>query len=139
MRNLVLPLLIFAISACDTPSPGFKGVPATRVTVGKSTFDVRVDGNRAEAVRLNAEWAPRLEAVAPRAVVAIEQVSGCEVTKLGGDAALVVARLKCAKGGKAPPYSQQIEYDCDIDDAFESSATGGAVTEMTCRARPARI
>ena len=140
MRSLLLCLAALCFAACDTPGPGFRGVPATRVAVGQSVFDVRVDGNRAEAVRLNAEWAPRLEAVAPRAVKAIEQVSGCVVTKLGGDAALVQARLKCGKGGgRAEPLPERLDYDCDFEDGYVIHSTGEAITELRCERRPWRL
>ena len=97
MRNskiffLSIPALLLG---CDMPSPAYRGIAAERVTVEKSVFDVRVSGNKAEAIRLNAEYAPRPSAVAPRAVIAIEQVSGCKVKKLTGDQAQFFARLKC--------------------------------------------
>jgi hypothetical protein len=135
MKRLTLAALAL-LAACDTPSPGFRGVEPVRITVGKSTFDIRVDGNRAEAIRLNREWAPRLEAVAPRAVAAIEKVSGCIVTKLDGDQALMFARLKCGKGA-APMVVEpgRIEYDCDIDDTYVNRGLGEQVTEMTCTPR----
>ena len=84
-----------ALAGCNTPSPAFRGIAPTRITVEGSTFDVRIDGNRAEAIRLNPEYAPRLAAVAPRATVAIETVSGCTVSRLRGDQALILATLKC--------------------------------------------
>ena len=134
-RWIALP--VFAVlMACDTPSPAFRGIEPVRITVGKSTFDVRVRGNRAEAIRLNTEWAPRLAAVAPRAKAAIEKVSGCEVTKLEGDQALILARLKCGKGA-APlvVVPERIEYDCDIDDTYVNRGLGQEITEMTCTPR----
>ncbi|MEZ5716800.1 MAG: hypothetical protein R3D85_17610 [Paracoccaceae bacterium] len=140
MKRLIIMVFLLSsvgLGGCNTPSPGFKGVAPVRITVGQSTFDVRVDGNRAEAIRLNPEWAPRQEAVAPRAVAAIETVSGCEVTKLGGDAALIEARLKCK--GDARPMAiapGRIEYDCDIDDVYVNRGLGEKITEMTCTPRP---
>ena len=133
MKVLISLGFLLVIAACNTPSPGFRGVAPVRMTVGKSTFDVRVDGNQAEAIRLNREWAPRLEAVAPRAVAAIEKVSGCEVKKLGGDQALITARLAC---GRDPQPMEvipgPIEYDCDIDDVYINRGLGERITEMTC-------
>ncbi len=129
-------LLFTFVMGCDTPSPAFRGVAPTRITVGKSTFDVRVNGNQAEAIRLNSEWAPRMAAVAPRAVAAIEKVSGCEVRKLGGDQALILAKLKCAKGAEPRlPLPEKVEYDCEIDDTYVNRGLGQQVTEMTCQAR----
>ena len=94
MRKAVVILMI-GLAGCDMPSPAFRGVPAQQVSVGQSTFAVRVVDNRAEAIRLNAEYASRPSAVAPRAVIAIEQVSGCTVKRLTGDQAQFFARLKC--------------------------------------------
>lgn len=123
-------------AGCDTPGPDFRGIAPVRITVGQSTFDVRVDGNRAEAIRLNREWAPNIKAVAPRAVVAIEKVSGCEVRKLGGDQALIRAKLKCGDGpGPMGPEPGVIEYDCDIDDSYINRGLGEQITEMTCTPR----
>ncbi|MDQ2095827.1 hypothetical protein [Rhodalgimonas zhirmunskyi] len=105
-----------------------------RISIGKSTFDVRVKGNEAEAIRLNMEWAPRMEAVAPRAVIAIEKVSGCKVRKLDGDQAQAFARLKCAKGARPMHRGPgRIEYVCDIEDAYQYSGMDVAVADMTCR------
>ncbi|MDQ2090709.1 hypothetical protein [Marimonas arenosa] len=137
MKTLLKLGIYLTLTACNTPSLGFRGVAPVRITAGQSTFDVRVDGNRAEAIRLNREWAPRLEAVAPRAVVAIEKVSGCEVTKLGGDQALITARLRCA--GDATPMTVapgRIEYDCDIDDVYVNRSLAERIAEMTCTPRP---
>jgi hypothetical protein len=131
---MLLFIATVLLAGCNTPSPAFRGVAPVRVTVGKSVFDVRVKGNRAEAIRLNHEWAPRLEAVAPRAVTAIEQVSGCTVYRTGGDAALILARLKCAKG-KGPVPPEPLQYDCDIDTDFAQVGNGGMLTEMTCTRR----
>ncbi|PIE13262.1 MAG: hypothetical protein CSA70_06820 [Rhodobacterales bacterium] len=131
MRYLVVFLVFLA--ACDTPGPEFRGVDPVRITVGKSTFDIRVMDRKAEAIRVNTEWAPRLEAVAPRAIAAIEKVSGCDVRKLDGDQAMMVARLKCGKGDLPMEIEPgRIEYDCDIDDVYVNRGLGEKITEMTC-------
>lgn len=111
MRRWLLLFPCLWVMACDTSGPGFQGVPPTRVTIGQSVFDVRIDGTRAEAIRLNTEWAPRLAAVAPRGVAAIEAVSGCRVRKLDGDAAWMTARLDC--GGPLQPIPKTRLYSCD--------------------------
>ena len=90
------PLLLL-LTACNTPTPAFYGVDPVRIHLAGSTFDIRVKDRRAEAIRLNMEWAPRLSSVGEKAVLAIEKVSGCEVSRLKGDAALVEGRL----GGSA--------------------------------------
>ncbi|MEB8387927.1 hypothetical protein OO012_11855 [Rhodobacteraceae bacterium KMM 6894] len=94
MRVIFLVILL-GVAACDTPGPGFGRVAPVRLTVAGSTFDVRVDGTRAEANRLNTQWAPRFNAMAPRGVAVIEKVSGCRVRKLAGDQARMTAWLDC--------------------------------------------
>ena len=89
--------LALLLAACDTPSPAFRGIPATRVTVDGSTFDVRVLDNQAEALRVNAEYAPRFGPIRDRAARAMAQVSGCEVRRVTGDQALAFGALKCGK------------------------------------------
>ena len=116
-------LLIFGLgvlTACNAPSPAFQDTPATRIHIGHSVFDVRVKGTRAQAIRINRENAPRLAAVAPRGVAAIERVSGCRVSKLDGDAALMNAWLDC--GGKLAPLPHTHEFECTIDVVYETFA-----------------
>lgn len=93
-RALVLCLLL---TACNTPSPHFAGIPAVRTSEGGSTFDIRISGNLAEAIRVNSEYAPRMGPIVTRAELAIERVSGCTARRIRGDAAMIVARLKCRK------------------------------------------
>ena len=81
------------LAACDTPSPDFRGVPAHSVAMGESIFVIRIKGLRAEAIRTNMQWAPRMAATAPQGVAAIEAVSGCRVDTLTGDQAMMQARL----------------------------------------------
>ncbi len=101
-----LPFVVFAgLAACNSPSPVFRGVAPTRVTVDGSTFDVRVKGFHAEAMRMNAQYAPRFGIIEDRAAKAMQQASGCEVTKVTGDQALAFGKLKC--NGKTPPPTAQ--------------------------------
>lgn len=86
---------LMLLAACNTPSPAFRGLPSTAVTVDGSTFDVRVADNTAEAIRTNVEYAPRFGPIKERATIAIERVSGCEVRSISGDQAVAVAKLKC--------------------------------------------
>lgn len=105
---------------CNAPGLEFRDVPPTRIHIGQSSFDVRVRGTRAEAIRLNAEHAPRLAAVAPRGVIAIEKVSGCRVRRLDGDSALMQAWLDC--GGRLEPLPHTHEFECTIDVVYETFA-----------------
>ena len=105
-------LSVFLLAACDTPSTTFRGAPVQRITVAQSTFDVRVLDRRAEAIRLNGEWAPRLAAVKPRARIAIETVSGCKVRRLRGDQVMISADLKCPN--ELVPLPPPAVIFCDI-------------------------
>lgn len=119
MRKIAITALIL-LTACNTPGPKFRGITPQRISVGKSTFDVRVDGTRAEAIRLNPEWAPRLATVAPRMIAAIEAVSGCKVRKLKGDQAVATATLNC--GGTPAPLPQSRSYECELDEVQDGYA-----------------
>lgn len=111
-RFFLFAALVILLAACDTPSPHFAGLPATRVTVDGSTFDVRVNALQAEALRTNAQYAPRLGPIGTRATVAMEKVSGCKVAKITGDAALVRGYLDCGKGAAELPRRGSLSYDC---------------------------
>lgn len=131
MKYLALFALTW-LAACNTPSPEFKGIAPTRVTVDGSTFDVRVDGQKAEALRVNAQYAPRFGPIRDRAARAMAQVSGCEVRKVTGDQALAFGALKC--GGKEPVRRKtRQEFEClpqrgtEIKDGF-----GGVTVEVDC-------
>ena len=105
-----LPLMLL-LAACNTPSQPFRDVPVRTVTVDGSTFDVRVKDRRAEALRTNAQYAPRLGPIGGRAAMAIEQVSGCRVHDISGDQAVIQARLDCGDG--PPPKKRgHVHYTC---------------------------
>ena len=129
MKHL-LPLLLL-LAACDTPSPAFRGIPATRVTVDGSTFDVRVLDNQAEALRVNAEYAPRFGPIQDRAGRAMAQVSGCEVRKVTGDQALAFGSLKCGKDGpKLAP--KPVSLECVPERGTEVKGINTVYVDTTC-------
>ena len=109
----VIPLLMILVAGCNTPGPDFRGIPAHRMTIGPSMFDIRVTGRRAQALHLTPEWLARFEPIAIRAVLAIEQISGCRVHRLTGDVAVMQASLDCGNG---PPSDPLIfpDLDCDL-------------------------
>lgn len=96
--KLLIPLLL--LMACNGPSPQFRNIEASRVVIDGSVFDVRVKGRRAEAVRINRQYAPRMGVVGVKAGLAIEAVSGCRVKRIEGDQAMIRASLAC--GGDSP-------------------------------------
>lgn len=133
MRKPVVLLLLF-LSGCNAAGPHFRGLPATRVAVDGSLFDVRVRGNLAEAIRVNPQYAPRFGPVRGRAGFAMAQVSGCEVVEVRGDQALATGILSCdgrPRGWSLPagplafsclevsqwvnegPGPDRAEFDCD--------------------------
>lgn len=112
MRTYFLILIGAALSACNTPGPHFRGLPATRVTVDGSTFDVRVRDRLAEALRVNMEYAPRFGPIRDRAGVAMEQVSGCKVTEVRGDQALATGLLDCGSGPPPRTMTAGGQYEC---------------------------
>ena len=77
------------------PSIELRGFDSATVTVEGSTFDVRVKGTVAKAIRTNLQYAPGMGQMGGRASVAIEQVSGCKVKRFGGDQAVIFAELDC--------------------------------------------
>ncbi|APG45755.1 hypothetical protein PhaeoP97_00304 [Phaeobacter porticola] len=93
-----LLLLVLPLVACDTASPHFRGQALQRITVDGSVFDVRVRGTLAEAVRINPQYAPRLGPIRMRAAHAMELASGCMVSRVLGDQAVLVGQLDCPSG-----------------------------------------
>ncbi|MEO9895806.1 MAG: hypothetical protein ABJ178_14175 [Marinomonas sp.] len=123
------------LAACDTPGPHFRGIAPHRVTVDGSTFDIRVRGKLAEAIRTNAEYAPRLGPIAKRAKVAIEMVSTCDVDEIRGDQAYVIGVLDCAKAPqRAQGYTVATDYECITIDSFRRSSTNERALELDCTA-----
>lgn len=88
-------ILLLNVAACNAPSAHFRGLEPTRVTVQGSTFDIRQRDDLVEAIRVNSQYAPRLGKIGRRAEIAIEQVTNCPVKWIRGDAALLLAKLKC--------------------------------------------
>lgn len=88
---------LLILGGCASHHPQTRGFDAAKITIEGSDFSVRWNGDVAEAIRTN--YAPRRDhgRILLRAVVAIEQTTGCEVdqTTVKGDPALAVARIDC--------------------------------------------
>jgi hypothetical protein len=126
-------ILFLLLSACSTAGPYFRGIPATRMTVDGSVFDVRVRGDRAEALRLNPQYAPRFGPVRARAAFAMAQVSGCSVTDVLGDQALAIGHLSCA--GRAPDWRPPVggmSFSCVEIGGLLDDIPGGPYSEFDC-------
>jgi hypothetical protein len=131
MKYYILISLIFATS-CNTAGPHFGGLPATTVTVDGSTFDVRVRGELAEAIRTNSEYAPRFGPIRERAGRAMAMVSGCEVKEVRGDQSQATGILRCGKGGKQATPVQPIALECVPIRGTELTQLGGTSVEIEC-------
>lgn len=105
------------LMGCNAPGPHFRAVPATRIAVNGSIFDVRVRRKLAEAIRVSPEYAPRFEPIRYRAGLAMALVSGCSVTPVLGDQAQATGRLDC------PGHRQPMVR---VDRACRRVSPGGA-------------
>lgn len=103
LRLCLALIVVIALPGCDSPSMAFQGVPAQSITIGPSTFSVRVRGDRVESLRISREWRPSESVVLSRAAMAMEQATGCPLRSgsLTGDQAIQRALLACGK--RAPP------------------------------------
>lgn len=97
-----LPILVLMLAGCNSPSLYFRGVPAARIAVDGSVFDVRIRGTLAEAIRINPQYAPRFGPIRARAGLAMGLISGCPVTRVLGDQAQATGKLACPKPPQRP-------------------------------------
>jgi hypothetical protein len=127
-------LLIFLLLlvACNTAGPHFRGLPATTITVDGSTFDVRVRGELAEAIRTNGEFAPRFGPIRDRAGRAMAQVSGCEVRAVRGDQAQATGILRCGKGTPQVSRVVPVNVECVPVRGTAIRQIGGTLVEIEC-------
>lgn len=132
MKAVWLCLILFC-AACTASSPYFRGIPATRITVAGSVFDVRLRGDLAEAVRVNAQYAPRFGPIRARAAFAMEQVSDCRVTEMRGDQALALGRLACdGRSATWQPPVPPVSYDCFQVSSWMNRALSVTYADFEC-------
>ena len=132
MRMLVVTFLL-VLAGCNTAGPHFRGLPATRVYVDGSLFDVRVRGDLAEAMRVNPQYAPRFGPIQGRAAFAMEQVSGCDVVEVRGDQALATGILSC--GDRPPGWavpSGPLSFSCLEVSQWVNEGPGPDYAEFDC-------
>ncbi|MHA1128022.1 MAG: hypothetical protein ACTSRN_03605 [Alphaproteobacteria bacterium] len=91
-------IVLLAIMACSSPGKHFSGATPVRVTVEGSIFDIYTVGSDVKAVRLSVEALPRRAVIGARAIIAIEQATGCKFVagSMTGDQALMQARITCS-------------------------------------------
>lgn len=132
MRRYIMRFtVLFVLAGCNTAGPHFRGLPATRVTVDGSVFDVRVRDELAEAMRVNMQYAPRFGPIRERAGIAMAQVSGCKVKEVRGDQALATGILDCGKGGPRDRASPQ-SLDCIPVRGTELQGLGEVSVDLDC-------
>jgi hypothetical protein len=90
-------VLATVLSACNSPHPRFMRAQSHRIEVGGSVFQVRQRGDEVEIIRTNVEFNPKIGAIFPKATIAAQQATGCEIRKntLKGDSALMRAKVEC--------------------------------------------
>lgn len=125
-------LLPTALIACNTPSVPFLGQEAARVQIEGSTFDVYVSGERAEAIRINPERRPQIGVIARKAELAIEQASGCPVTRIHGDVALLAADIDCTKPIVAGQWARFAKPKRAYLECVQTGGRIGEDLEMSC-------
>lgn len=132
MRLCVI-LSFVLLAGCVNESRHFRGVEPLPVVVDGSSFDVRVRGNLAEAVRLNTQYAPRLGPLRARAGFAMAQVSGCTVTGVLGDQAVMTGILDCDEPLTAPVKAH---YDCQDVQQWLKQGRENAYPVYRCSPKP---
>jgi hypothetical protein len=102
-RTLGVLFVLAVLSGCalDSPALGYARAGAKMVEVGGNTFKVytEINGNRAEAHRVNAVFPPPSRVlILQQAHEAIVQATSCDVKEgsLIGDQAMVKAILLCS-------------------------------------------
>ena len=103
MRGLFVVALL---AGCAAPVDEFRGVPGARASVDGSEFMIYRKGDQAQSVRTNVQYAPQIGPLAGRAAVAMQQVTGCRVKYMAGDAAILVGELSCPATDHPP---------CEVD------------------------
>lgn len=136
MRFHIIPPLLLALAACDSPSISMMGGTKTEVTIDGSRFSVHRHEDRVEVIRTNMQWRPTADQIVPKAEMAIRQATGCAVrgNSLEGDAAIIKARLNCS--GNLPPVERigPQTYSCDIIEDWVSESRNIRTTEVFCTA-----
>lgn len=105
------------------------------MNIGGAAFDIRVRDNLAEAIRTNAQYAPRRGSLAAQATFAMETVSGCKVRDLKGDQTYLIGQLDCDGSGEVYRPARgagSTELECLTLDAYVSAATGEHVLDLEC-------
>lgn len=131
--RLPVVMSLCLLASCATETRHFRGVDPLRLTVDGSTFDIRLRGNLAEAIRINPQYAPRLGPLRARAGFAMAQVSGCQVTGVLGDQAVLTGVLQCRD---APLIAMRPDYGCEDVVQWLETRQGDGFTVYACSPLP---
>lgn len=117
MRVFLPVILALTLGGCDLTAPGYLGTPVSRVEIGSSVFEVRQRGDTALALRTNPEPPQPYPVAMTRAVLAIEQATGCLVLRARGDPSAARARLDCGTGGGL--VREPVNHYCDAFEIYD--------------------
>lgn len=94
---LLAAVVVGALSACTTPTPGLMRVEPVIIDMPVNRFKIWASpGGYVEAHRINfAVPPPSRVGVLAEAEAAIVKATGCAVIRIEGDHALVKAEIKC--------------------------------------------
>lgn len=138
MRWYIAALVVVS-AACHGPSRHFSDVAVTRISVEGSTFDVRVKGQLAEAIRVNREYAPRFGPIRQRAGVAMRQASGCDVLDVLGDQSIATGVLDCGDRAGAEWLLRTAAtlpaYECVAQNDWATEASAQSYIDYECYPR----
>jgi hypothetical protein len=112
------PLSALVLAACDTPGWTERHAGVTRIAVADLQFSVRLKAERqgysGRAIRTNRMLRPDKNKIALIAGLVMEDLTGCRVQQLGGDVAVIDARLRCGATDEAARLKIGGTYDCSM-------------------------
>ncbi len=132
MTRLTLLLLSLALAACNTASPGFRGIEATVTEVGGNRFQIRQADTLAEVIRTNPTALPKFEVISGQAKTAVLRVTGCEAGWITGDAALMIVGLSCNGAPPPPKPKKPVSTFCDVIDSYRNRGAGLLEITVDC-------
>ncbi|MEE2946604.1 MAG: hypothetical protein VX444_15665 [Pseudomonadota bacterium] len=97
MRALTIAMFAIILAACDSPSPEYRHAQVSRQVIGEHSFSIYFTQYKAQAIRTNFAKRPDIRAIARQAEQAIERATGCPVSEIYGDVAVLDGVLDCGK------------------------------------------
>ncbi len=131
MVRMIL-FLGLVLAGCNS-APGYFGQSdVTRLEVNGSVFDIRVRDEAALAVRVNPEFFPEGAEVRPKARVAMQKVSGCQVEHVLGDNNMILGLMDCdgvkRDWSKVLKAAKATSYTCYDIGTLSRKGPGGYTT-----------